>query len=132
MRMSAPRKRTTGRRPTRITAITRGPSQNFEGDHPLVGGATAPAERPRVPPRKRERLLDEDRQPEIRLDTRRAQGLAVRGPVQVRDQYSSEERSPEPGGVEGGRSEAAEADRGQVPVEEGLREIGARDLVQID
>src|SRR5882672_1197882 len=103
MSMRAPRKRTTGRRPTRgIRATTRDPSQNFEGHHPLVARAPVLAERPRISPGQRERLLDQDREPQVGLDAYRAHRLAVRGPVQVRDQTSSEERRPEPGGVEGG------------------------------
>src|SRR5467141_867722 len=133
MSMRAPRKRTTGRRPTRgISATTRDPSQDFEGDHPLVARAAVLAERPRISPGQRERLLDQDRQPEVGLDARGAQRLAVRGPVQVGDKSSSEERGAEPGGIEGGLSEAPEADRGQVPIQEGLREVGARNLVQLD
>src|SRR6266481_2626416 len=98
MRMRAPRKRTTGSRPTRgVSATTRDPSQNFEGDHPLVAGAPVLPERPRISPGQRERLLDQDRQPEVGLEAGRAQGLTVRRPVQVRDESSPEERGPEPG-----------------------------------
>src|SRR2546425_12675145 len=111
MRMRAPRKTTTGSRPKRgISATTRDPSQNFEGDHPLVAGAPVLPERPRVSPGQRERLLDQDRQPQVGLDADGTQGLAVRRPVQVCDKPSPEERGPEPGGVEGGPSEAPEAD----------------------
>src|SRR5882762_3827797 len=119
IRTRAPRKRTTGRRPTRgIRATTREPSQNFEGDHPLVAGAAVLAERARVPPGQLERLLHQDRQPQVGLDAQGPQRLAVRGPVQVRDEAPSEERGPEPGGIERRLPQAPEADRGEVPVEQ--------------
>ena len=57
---------------------------------------------------------------------------AERREVHVRDEPPREERRPEPRRIERGGAEAAEAERGQVPVDECLREVGPADLVQLE
>src|SRR6266850_5573738 len=101
MRISAARKRRTGRKPTtRIGTLTRGPSQDLERDHPLVALAQAFQEGPRVSPRQREPLVDEGGEPHVHLRADRARLDPIRRAVQVRQEASGEEGCSQEGSVE--------------------------------
>src|SRR6267142_6924239 len=102
MRISAARKRRTGRKPTtRTRTLTRWPSQDLERDHPLVALAQAFQECPRVSPRQREPLVDEGREPHVHLRADRARLDPVRRTVQIRQEAPGEDGRLQERGVEG-------------------------------